>query len=85
MGLPCTWSPSLYQDLRQAGDGTATGMLKTWFNSAGWPTILGKNDHGAYVMATLRIKDEVLQDMLRDGEVPLRPGEGFGSGCKGQG
>ena len=78
MCISCTWTPGLYQELRQAGDGTATGMLKTWFNSVGWPTVLGTGDHGSYATAILRMKDGLLQEMLRDGEVPLRPG-----GCSG--
>ena len=78
MDLPCArWSPGLYQDLRQAGDGTGAGMLKTWFNSAGWPTSMGPEGHEPHCMSILALKDVALMQMLRDGEVPLRPGEGL--------
>ena len=75
LGLPCTrWTPALYQELRQAGDGTATGMLKTFFNSCGWPIGMEPQEHEPHVLNILRLKDEALHEMLRNGEVPLRPG-----------
>lgn len=75
LGLPCArWAPALYQELRQAGDGTASGMLKTFFNSCGWPRGMEPQEHEPHVLAILSLKDEALHQMLRDGEVPLRPG-----------
>ena len=65
--------------LQLADDGicplcSATGMLKTWFNSAGWPRDMAKSDHRGFAHAILRQKDDALRDMLRGGEVPLRDG-----------
>ena len=54
---------------------SATGMLKTWFNTAGWPYTMAKSDHRNFADKILREKDEALGAMLRAGEVPLRDGE----------
>lgn len=41
-GLECAnWSPQVYQDLRLGGDGTAEGMLTTFFEMV-WRTFLSE-------------------------------------------
>jgi hypothetical protein len=55
-------------------------MLKTWFNSAGWPKDVAAADHSGFAHTILRFKDAALEAMLRGGEVPLRDGE-CGLGC----
>ena len=50
-------------------------MLKTWFNSAGWPKDVAAADHSGFAHTILRFKDAALEAMLRAGEVPLRDGE----------
>ena len=49
-------------------------MVKTWFNSAGWPKDVAPTEHSGFAYAILRHKDDALQAMLRGGEVPLRQG-----------
>ncbi len=60
---------------RMAADGTALGMLRLYFETVGWPSLLPKNEHQAFAGQILKQKDKALKKLLQNGEVPLRRGE----------
>lgn len=75
LGLSCaSWPPSVYLDLRRSADGTALGMLRIYFETIGWPSLIPKNGHRAFAEQVVQRKDIAFRKLLSDGKIPLRPG-----------
>lgn len=50
MGYECAqFTPPIYNDLLQGGDGTAEGMVISYFTRMGWPTMLATSDQPAFI------------------------------------
>lgn len=66
------FTPQLYNDMLTAGDGSAEGMMRIYFNCFGWPVSdASERIHLARLVADA--KAEELSQLLRDDLVPLRP------------
>lgn len=75
LGLECAdWSPQIYHDLQRSGDGTAEGMLATFFDKIGWPMAVATDERAAFMSSVHKLKDKMLRKMVQQGELPLRPG-----------
>ena len=49
LGYECAqFSPPIYNDLLQGGDGTAEGLVTAYFKCMGWPMMLATSDQGAF-------------------------------------
>lgn len=75
LGYECAqWSPAVYWDLLQRGDGTGPGLVTAYYMMMGWPMLLPSNERGAFVKKVHDTKVRILREMTLRGEVPLRPG-----------
>ncbi|KAK9901645.1 hypothetical protein WJX75_006354 [Coccomyxa subellipsoidea] len=75
MGLDCSnWSPSVYHDLLRCGDGSAEGLLRAFFDTIGWPTMLATADREPFVNRLHAAKRKHLAEMVQSGSIPLRKG-----------
>ena len=50
------------------------GMLRIYFETVGWPSLLPKDGHQAFAEQVLKQKDEAFRKLLKNGDIPLRQG-----------
>ena len=50
MGYECAqFTPPIYNDLLQGGDGTAEGLVTAYFKCMGWPMMLATSDQPLFI------------------------------------
>lgn len=49
-------------------------MLKIYFETIGWPSLLPRDGQKAFAEQVVKQKDIAFRKLLDEGEVPLRPG-----------
>ena len=69
----CSWSPHVYNDLLERGDGTAEGLIKGYFGTVGWPMMMATSDRGRFIERVEETKKVQLSKLLVKDLVPLRP------------
>ena len=75
LGLDCVrWTPTLFADLVRTGDGTGPGLVHTYFNTVGYPTMLATADRGAFAERVYALKRTHAAALVESGDVPLRAG-----------
>lgn len=69
------WSPADYDMIMRAGDGTGTGLVRTWFRCTGWPTEFktddAKTNYAEFIYARKR---DLFAQMVAKDEIKLRDG-----------
>lgn len=68
------WSSRVYYEMRRGGDGTAMGLVRTYFDTVGWPVTMAESDRKPFAMQVVKTKDWAMQKLLEEGNVPLRDG-----------
>lgn len=56
------------------GDGTGTGLIKSYFNMVGWPLMLSTKERPDFVENIYRTKQRIFKEMVMSGNIPLRDG-----------
>ncbi|KAG7671940.1 hypothetical protein Ndes2526B_g07123 [Nannochloris sp. 'desiccata'] len=75
LGYGCAqWSTSIYFDILRMGDATGPGLVKTYYEIAGWPIMLSTSDRPAFMEKVYATKRKCFKQMVDAGEIPLRDG-----------
>ncbi|KAG1654905.1 hypothetical protein FOA52_003147 [Chlamydomonas sp. UWO 241] len=73
LGYECAqFTPPIYNDLLQSGDGTAEGMVKAYFNCMGWPEFIPTTERDLFTRKICELKCTMMTRMLKKDEVKLR-------------
>lgn len=75
LGYDCVqWGPAVYHDLLRSGDGTAEGIVSSYFNTVGWPVVLPSRERREFAVKIHELKRKHLQSMVDNVQLPLREG-----------
>lgn len=75
LGYGCAqWNSSIYFDILRMGDATGPGLVKTYYEIAGWPIMLSTSDRPAFMEKVYAMKQKCFKQMVDKGEIPLRDG-----------
>ena len=75
LGHTCVqWTPPVYFDLLRLGDSTGPGLIKTYYEMAGWPMMLPTSERPAFVDKVYALKQRIFTEMAATAAIPLRDG-----------
>eukprot|EP00276_Gloeochaete_wittrockiana_P002580 CAMPEP_0184673028 /NCGR_PEP_ID=MMETSP0308-20130426/86446_1 /TAXON_ID=38269 /ORGANISM="Gloeochaete witrockiana, Strain SAG 46.84" /LENGTH=245 /DNA_ID=CAMNT_0027120461 /DNA_START=82 /DNA_END=819 /DNA_ORIENTATION=- len=75
VGVKAEWDVSLYGHLLEIGGGKE--RMTAYFDKAGWPDDVIKSqgvDRQAFIRKLHLLKTQLFMDLVRDGQLPVRPG-----------